>query len=111
MVDVYFGNMSGSLQPFYLSRAKGYLIGIPNADQGTISRDIDALARGDTSSVYTKQLRGPVRELISGHHRLIYFQIGPVLFFVSGFRKKSQKTPKREIEHAEAIYRKLSKPT
>lgn len=110
MVDVYFGNMSEYLQLLYLSRAKGYLVGIPNADQGTIFRDIGALARGEASSVYTKQLRGPVRELISGHHRLIYFQIGPVLFLVSGFRKKSQKTPRQEIEYAEAMYRRLSKP-
>lgn len=103
--------MAESLQLFFLSGAKKYLLGIPDADQAAIDRDTVALARGERDAVHTRQLRGPIRELIKGHHRLIYFQIGSTIFFVRGFRKKSQKIPRREIEYAETMYRKLSKPT
>ena len=60
---------------------------------------------GDFESVRTKQLRGSVRELIVGHHRLTYFQLDSVLYFVRGFQKKTAKTPKSEINYAEKVYK------
>lgn len=76
-----------------------------DAERGIIARNIQAITRGDLSSVYTKQLGGPVRELISGHHRITYFKIGAVVYFVRGFRKKTPKAPKREIKYAEKMYK------
>ncbi len=51
------------------------------------------------------QLRGPVRELIVGHQRLTYFGLDSVLYFVRGFRKKTAKTPKSQIDYAEKVYK------
>ena len=89
----------------FLSPAKDYIATLPESDQGIIAADIDAMRSGDFESVSTKQLRGPIRELIVGYHRLTYFNIKDQLYFVRGFRKKSRKTPKKEIDYAEKIYK------
>ncbi len=88
----------------FLSPAKDYIATLSESDQGIIAADIDMMRSGDFELVNTKQLRGPIRELIAGHHRLTYFSIGDQLYFVRGFRKKSRKTPKKEIDYAEKIY-------
>ena len=89
----------------YLEPARVYLIGLSPAEQGFIASDIDALCSGRFSAVQTKKLRGPVRELVVGNHRLTYFVLGSVFYFVRGFRKKTAKTPKAEIKYAEKIYK------
>lgn len=96
--------MTAPLRALFLERAKTYLDSIPDADRGAIYRDIEALTTGDMTGVYTKPLKSPTRELISGHHRIPYFKLGDTLYFVSGFRKKSTKTPKREIEYVHRIF-------
>jgi phage-related protein len=69
------------------------------------------MAEGDFDSVSTKQLKGPIRELISGNHRISYFLEGSLLCFVRGFPKKTNKTPKKEIEFAEKIRTQLKQST
>lgn len=92
------------MRPLFLERAKEYIEALPGSDRGAIYRDIEALVSNQLAGVHTKTLRSPVRELISGHHRLIYFKINSALYFASGFRKKSAKTPKREVEHAYRLF-------
>lgn len=87
------------------TRAKEYIDTLPGEDQGTIAADITAMGSGDFDAVSTKQLKGPIREMITGYHRLVYFRLNQVLCFVSGFRKKTPKTPKKEIDYAEKIYK------
>ncbi len=91
--------------PHFLEHAKKYITSIPDAEQGAMQRDIEAILTNELETISTKQLKGPIRELIIGHHRLIYFKIGMVIYFVRGFRKKSAKTPKKEIEYTEKIYK------
>ena len=95
------------VMPFFLTHAKKYLDSIPDVDRGAIGRDIGAIVAGELAFVTTKQLKGPVRELRVGHHRVTYFTIGTNIYFVRGFRKKSAKTPKNEILYAEKIYKQL----
>jgi len=95
--------MRGLFKTIVLTGAKIYIAGIPKADQGAILRDIEVLVLNNLEEVHTKQLRGPIRELITGHHRLTYFKLNSIIYFVRGFRKKSTKTPKQEIEYAEAV--------
>ncbi len=76
-----------------------------NEEQGSIRAHIATLEAGDFVSVRTKQLRGPIRELIIRHHRLTYFHFGGGLYLVRGFRKRSAKTPVKEIEYAEKVYK------
>lgn len=85
--------------------AKEYIRSVSERDQGAIAADIQTMASGELESVYTKQLRGVIRELIVGDHRLTYFGLGRLLCFVRGFMKKTGKTPKKEIEFAEKVHK------
>ena len=87
--------------------AREYIESLKVAEQGTIKDDMEAMRSGDLQSVRTKNLRGKIYELIVGNHRITYFLIGNSLYFIRGFRKKSAKTPRKEIEYAEKIYREL----
>ncbi len=91
----------------FLEPATEYISSIPEADQAAVAAHISYMSSGDLESVQTKQLRGHIRELIVGHHRLTYFQLDSVLYFVRGFRKKTAKAPKSEIDYAEKIYKML----
>lgn len=89
----------------FLSHAKEYIGSVPVTDHATIAAHVECMRTGDFESVRTKQLRGPVRELIVGHHRVTYFEFGSDLYFVRGFRKKTAKAPKSEIDYAEKVYK------
>ena len=91
-----------------LPRAKEYIARLSGKDQGRVAADIDALSKGDFDSIATKLLRTPIHELIVGNHRFTYFVIPPLLWFVSGFLKKSQKTPKKEIQYAQNIHKQVA---
>ncbi|MBI4093560.1 type II toxin-antitoxin system RelE/ParE family toxin [Candidatus Kaiserbacteria bacterium] len=65
------------------------------------------MRNGEIGAVHTKQLRDPIRELIAGDHRFTYFQLDHMLYFVRGFRKKSRKTPPKEIDYAMSIYKSI----
>ena len=89
----------------FLSYATEYIGGVPETDQATIAAHVECMLSGDFESVRTKQLRGSIRELIVGHHRLTYFEFDAGLYFVRGFRKKTAKAPKSEIDYAEKVYK------
>lgn len=82
-----------------------YIGSVPETDQAIIAAHVKYMQSGDFESVRTKQLHGPIRELIVGHHRLTYFEFGASLYFVRGFRKKTTKAPKSEIDYAEKVYK------
>lgn len=88
----------------FLKPAERYLKSLLNTERAMIDADTDAMANRE-GSVRTKQLRGPVRELIAGNHRLTYFVLDETIYFVRGFRKKTAKTPTQEIRYAEQVYK------
>ncbi len=89
----------------FLGPAKGYIESVSETDQGIIAAHVEYLQSGDFESVRTKQLRGTIRELIVGHHRVTYFEFDSGLYFVRGFRKKTAKAPKSEIDYAEKVFK------
>lgn len=97
--------MENRLYIIYFSPAQKYIDSLSEREQTSIATETGFLQLREFDLVSTKQLRGPIRELIVGSHRLTYFQIESNLYFVRGFRKKSQKTPRQEIEYAENIYK------
>ncbi len=74
-------------------------------DQAKILSAIKLMTTGDFKTIRTKQLKGPIREPIVKSYRIVYFLKEDCLYFVSAFVKKSAKTPKREIENAEKIFK------
>ena len=89
----------------FLSQVEAYITSLPKNDRASIAAHIDAMRDGRFSDSYTKQLSGPIRELIVGPHRFTYFIQGSALYFVSAWRKKSAKTPKVHIELAKKVYK------
>ena len=93
-----------SLRIRFLKPAGQYLESLSNAEQAMVDADTDAMAHRE-NSVKTKQLKGPIRELIAGNHRFTYFIVNGAIYFVRGFRKKTMKTPPQEIRYAEHVYK------
>jgi len=89
----------------FLGPANEYIGSISETDQAIIAAHIECIQSGDFESVRTKQLRGSIRELVVGHHRLTYFEFDSDLYFVRGFRKKTAKAPRSEIDYAEKVYK------
>lgn len=93
------------MQTYVFSDVLEYLHTLTIAEQSIANRLIDALRANESAGVRTKQLKGPVRELIVGNHRITYFVIEDRMCFVRAFRKKTKKTPPAEIKYAEKAYK------
>ncbi len=65
---------------------------------------------GDFTSVHIKSLKGEIKELIIKRYRIIFFIDKNIVYCIAAFVKKSAKTPKRELENAERIYKKIIIP-
>ena len=91
-----------------LDPTEKYVANLLESEKAAVLTDIEALKDGKDVVVKTKQLRGPIRELIVGNHRITYFKIDRTLYFARGFRKKTRKTPHDEIEYAYNSYKQLS---
>lgn len=77
---------------------------IPETDRAKVLASIKMMET-NFDSVYTKLLKSPIRELIVKKYRILFFIKKDVIYFVSGFAKKSQKTPIQEIQKAENVYK------
>lgn len=94
-----------SLEVRILSDVYEYVAALKEAERVKIRAQIALMREGDYSTLYTKQLSGPVRELMVKQHRILYFKKGDILYFTQAFKKQSAKTPKREIDRAKDIYK------
>lgn len=74
-------------------------------DQDKISGAIEALRNKKFSSIYIKQLKGDIKELKVKKYRLIFFIHKETVYFLRIFVKKTNKTPKNEIDIAEKHYK------
>jgi len=94
----------------FLSKAKEFIQNLGAGDQIKIAAAVKTLEEGDFRSVQIKTLKRHIQELIIKSHRLVFF-IGKnhVIYFVDGFIKKTQKTPRNIIENAEDIFREMNK--
>ena len=75
---------------------------LTNLDQGRIAGYLDLFRQHQFSlpSKYLKKLDKGLWELRPGNIRLLLGKVGSRIIVVSCFKKKSQKTPKKEIETA-----------
>jgi phage-related protein len=88
----------------FFDDAVEFLEQLPEVDKAKILANAKIMET-DFDAVYTKLLRSPIRELVVKKYRLLFFVKKNVIYFVSGFIKSSQKTPVREIEKAENVYK------
>jgi phage-related protein len=82
---------------------------LPEQDRVKINGSITAIRYGHYDNIYIKSLRGVIKELIIKRFRFIFFIDKNIVYFVGAFIKKTNKTPKGEIENAEKIYKLITK--
>lgn len=93
-----------------LDRAKGFIQNLEIHDRAKIAAAIKTLESGNFQSVETKTLKGPIKELIVRSYRITFFVSKEhTIYFVSGFRKQTRKTPRNEIEYSQNIFKILNR--
>jgi phage-related protein len=95
-----------TLQTLFFEDASEFIETIPEPDKAKVLAAIKMMET-DFEVVKTKTLRHAIKELIVKKYRIVFFMKGRTIYFVLGFVKKSQKTPKYEIDRAEAVYKKM----
>lgn len=93
----------------HLAAVTDFLENLYPDDKVKILAGVSKMEQGDFQSPYIKTLRGPVKELIVKRYRVIFFIHEHSIYFVRAFRKKSMKTPRKEIEYAEHVYKMLTR--
>lgn len=91
----------------FLDKVAEFIQGLSFVDQAKIAAHTAMMREGDFASVHIKQLGGPIHELIVRQYRLIFFRKDGTIYVVGAFRKKSTKTPLREIRHAMDIFKNI----
>ncbi|HEY4493720.1 MAG TPA: type II toxin-antitoxin system RelE/ParE family toxin [Candidatus Paceibacterota bacterium] len=89
----------------FLQPAKEFIDTLPIDQRAKLAASISVMVEGHLELARTKSLRGKIRELIVKNSRFTFFVIDETIYFVNGFIKKSNKTPKSEIDYAEKVYK------
>ncbi len=63
------------------------------------------LCEGNFEALYIKQITKNIKELRIKKYRLLFFFYQNSVYFVHVFVKKTNKTPKKEIDRAEKYYK------
>ena len=82
---------------------------IPEPDRTKITSAISTIGSGDFESLFIKTIKSPIKELKFKNYRLLFVIKENIVYFIGGFTKKTNKTPKKEIENAENIYKIINK--
>ena len=93
------------LNAIFLGDVMNFINNLPLTDQSKVIGAATALGKGEFQSVYVKQLRGDIKELRVKRYRLIFFIHGHNICFTRIFIKKTNKTPRKEIELALKSYK------
>ena len=93
----------------FFEKVKDFIEGMSSSDRAKVAANIYTMQIGEFSSVHTKTLRNEIKELIIKNYRFIFFIHKNLIYFVGAFIKRTQKTPKQEIDKAETIYKNFIK--
>ena len=91
----------------FLDAVAEFIQKLPASDQAKVAASVVTMREGDFASVRIKQLDGPICELIIRQYRFVFFRKGATIYFVGAFRKKSAKTPLREMQHARDVFKNI----
>jgi len=101
--------MGYPLKVIVLNEVEIFRKSLSEKDKSKINASIIAMRFGQHESIYTKPLKGTLRELIIKRFRFIFFKDKDIIYFIGAFIKKTNKTPRKEIENAEKIYKIITK--
>jgi len=91
----------------FFDSVKKMLASMPETDRAKVAVAMSAMKEGNFQVVETKLLRTPIRELKVKKYRFVFFIRGQLIYFLHAFIKQSSKTPKREIDYAEILYKRV----
>jgi len=89
----------------FLGGAECFIKTLPHDAPAKIMATIKMMSM-DMSVVNIRKLGRAIHELKINKYRILFFIDHDTICFVSGFIKKSAKTPVREIRNAETIFKK-----
>jgi phage-related protein len=99
--------MSNQYKALFINKVKEFINNLSEEDRGKVNCDINAMELNVFDSLYIKTLKKPIKELIIKKYRLLFFIHKKEIWFVGVFIKKTTKTPKKEIENANKIYKEI----
>jgi len=74
-------------------------------DEAKLYASITAIRLGNYDNVFVKPLKDNIKELIIKNYRFIFFIDNEIVYFSNAFIKKTNKTPKIEMEKVKKIYK------
>jgi phage-related protein len=78
-----------------------YLDALPASEAADLAEHLEDIGKNGLGVAVTRQLRGALREIKYGKHRLPFVTLsGGRVVLLHAFRKGSQKAPPREVELA-----------
>lgn len=97
--------MENKLRAILLRGIEDFIFDLSPNDQNKIFGAIEILRNRKFDSVYIKQIRGNIKELRVRKYRLLFFIYKEIIYFGRIFIKKTNKTPKNEIDTTEKYYK------
>ena len=97
--------MGYPLAKIFRDEAREFIRNLPKELRQKFAVATEALSEGIFELVYIKRLRGAIKEARVQKYRLIFFTHQNSIYFVRIFIKKTDKTPRKEIEFAEKYYK------
>ncbi len=94
-----------NLQSFFLKDVENFISGLEIKDQAKIASLVKSLEQNNFNILYVKNLHSPIKELRVKSYRFIFFTKESSIYFIHAFIKKSNKTPKKELDYSNKIYK------
>ena len=102
--------MTYPLKVIILEKVETFIVKkLSTLDEAKLDASITAIRYGNYESVVVKPIKGDIRELIIKKFRFLFFIEKDTIYFIGSFPKKTNKTPKLEIENALKIYKIITK--
>lgn len=89
----------------FFAKVKEFIDELSNLEQGRLKAQIEMMNSGNFGLVHIKPIKLPIKELIFGNCRFLFFIEKRCIYFIHAFTKKTQKTPLKEIRYAEKLYK------
>jgi len=96
-------------EAIFLEQVNQFINNLAAQEQGRIAAQIEMIQTGQFEAISTKLLKRPIKELIVGKYRFIFFIDKHLIYFIYAFVKKTKKTPKQYIKLSETIYKSIKK--
>ncbi len=102
---LYNQTMTGILDVSIKDDVLKFLESLSAKDVDKIMAAINAVRGKRFDSVFVKQIAGEIKELKVRKYRILFFILDNTVYFIRIFIKKTNKTPRQQIEYALKYYK------